>query len=116
MKDKLEFTVEDWSEADVTRLRNIYEPLAESVRALVDATIRTEADAETVAEVKQDIDAAVAIAQATSPTLMASQWRPKACSSPRVGCATDLFVAAAELGGPISVEPQRSPLAGNLDY
>ena len=60
MKDKLEFTVEDWSEADVTRLRNIYEPLAESVRALVDATIRTEADAETVAEVKQDIDAAVA--------------------------------------------------------
>jgi acyl-coenzyme A thioesterase PaaI-like protein len=59
MKDKLEFTVEDWSEADVSRLRNIYEPLAESVRALVDATIRTEADAATVAEVKQAIDAAV---------------------------------------------------------
>ena len=55
----LEFTAEDWSEADVARLRGIYEPLADSVRALVDATIRTEADAETVAEVKRDIDAAV---------------------------------------------------------
>lgn len=56
----LEFTVEDWSSADVARLRGIYEPLTESVRALVDATIRTEADAATVAAVKNDIDAAVA--------------------------------------------------------
>ncbi len=56
----LEFTVEDWSEADVARMRGLYQPLAESVRALVDATIRTEADADTVAEVKRDIDAAVA--------------------------------------------------------
>lgn len=56
----LEFTVEDWSREEVARLRGIYEPLAQSVRELVDATIRTEADAETVAEVKRDIDAAVA--------------------------------------------------------
>lgn len=56
----VEFTVEDWSAEDVARLRGIYEPLAQSVRALVDATIRTEADAETVAEVKREIDAAVA--------------------------------------------------------
>lgn len=56
----LEFTVEDWTNDDVARLWGIYEPLAESVRDLVDATIRTEADAETVAEVKRDIDAAVA--------------------------------------------------------
>ncbi|MCW1960441.1 MAG: PaaI family thioesterase [Mycobacterium sp.] len=56
----VEFTVEDWSAEDVARLRGIYQPLAESVRALVDATIRTEADAETVAEVKREIDAAVA--------------------------------------------------------
>lgn len=55
----VEFTVEDWSAEDVARLRSIYEPLAESVRALVDATIRTEADAETVAEVTAVIDAAV---------------------------------------------------------
>lgn len=55
----LEFTTEEWSAEDVDRLRGIYEPLAQSVRALVDATIRTEADAVTVAEVKAQIDAAV---------------------------------------------------------
>jgi acyl-coenzyme A thioesterase PaaI-like protein len=55
----LEFTVEDWSAQDVARLRGIYGPLADSVRSLVDATIRTEADAATVAEVTRDIDAAV---------------------------------------------------------
>ena len=55
----LEFTVEDWSSEEIARLRGIYEPLAESVWALVDATIRTEAGADTVAEVKRDIDAAV---------------------------------------------------------
>ena len=56
----LEFTVEDIPAEEVARLRAIYEPLAESVRELVDATIRTEADAETVAAVKADVDAAVA--------------------------------------------------------
>lgn len=52
--------MEDWSGEEVARLRGIYEPLAESVRDLVDATIRTEADAATVAAVKRDVDAAVA--------------------------------------------------------
>ena len=61
----LEFTVEDISVAEVARLRAIYEPLAESVRDLVDATIRTQADAETVAAVKADIDAAVARLRST---------------------------------------------------
>ena len=56
----LEFTVEDWSAEDVERMRGSYGPLTESVRALVDATIRTEADPATVAEVKREIDAAVA--------------------------------------------------------
>ena len=56
----LEFPVEDWSAEDIARLRGIYEPLAESVRDLVDAAIRTEADAETVAAVKRDVDAVVA--------------------------------------------------------
>ncbi|TGD88231.1 PaaI family thioesterase [Mycolicibacterium sp. CH28] len=55
----LEFTVEDRSADDIARMRAIYEPLAESVRELVDATIRTEVDAETVAAVKADVDAAV---------------------------------------------------------
>lgn len=52
--------MEDWSAEELARRRGLYEPLAESVRALVDATIRTEADAATVAAVKADIDAAVA--------------------------------------------------------
>ena len=54
-----EYTGEVLSAAEFTRLRSIYEPLAESVRALVDATIRTTEDAETLAAVKKDIDAAV---------------------------------------------------------
>ena len=56
----LEFTVEDLSREDIARLREIYEPLTDSVRSLVDAAIRTEADAKTVAEVKRVIDAAIA--------------------------------------------------------
>lgn len=55
----LEFPVEDLSTEDIARLKAIYVPLAESVRDLVDAAIRTEADAQTVAEVKRDIDAAL---------------------------------------------------------
>ncbi|MCX2929619.1 PaaI family thioesterase [Mycobacterium sp. CVI_P3] len=56
----LEFTVADLSAEDIERLRATYEPLAISVRELVDATIRTEVDAETVAAVRADIDAATA--------------------------------------------------------
>ena len=50
----------DVSPAEVARLRAVYEPLAESVRELIDATIRTEVDAETVAAVQAQIDAATA--------------------------------------------------------
>jgi acyl-coenzyme A thioesterase PaaI-like protein len=56
----LEFTTENLSAEEVVRLRAIYEPLTESVRALIDATIRTEVDAESVAEAKAAIDAATA--------------------------------------------------------
>ncbi|MFM9033360.1 MAG: PaaI family thioesterase [Mycobacterium sp.] len=56
----LEFTHEDWSPAEVARMREVYQPLTESVRELVDAAIRTEADPETVAAVTSEIDAAVA--------------------------------------------------------
>ena len=56
----LEFPVDDLSAGDVARLKAIYGPLADSVRELVDATIRTEADAQTIAEVQRGIDAAVA--------------------------------------------------------
>ncbi|ORW04448.1 PaaI family thioesterase [Mycobacterium kyorinense] len=40
------------------RLESVYGPLAESVRRLVDATIRTQVDATTVARVKEKIDCA----------------------------------------------------------
>lgn len=57
----LEYThVDGLSAQDVTRLRALYEPLTESVRDLIDATIRTEADAEAVAAAKAEIDAATA--------------------------------------------------------
>ena len=54
----LDFTLGNFSAEDVERLRAVYEPLARSVRQLIDATIRTEADAETVALVKSEIDSA----------------------------------------------------------
>jgi acyl-coenzyme A thioesterase PaaI-like protein len=56
----LDFTLEDLSAEDVERLRAVYEPLAESVRALIDATIRTEVDADAVAVAKAEIDSATA--------------------------------------------------------
>lgn len=56
----LEFPVEDLSAEEIARLKAIYEPLADSVRELVDATIRTEVDADAVAAAKRDIDAALA--------------------------------------------------------
>ena len=56
----LDWTLEDLSADEVAWLRAIYEPLTESVRALIDATIRTEVGAETVALAKAEIDAATA--------------------------------------------------------
>jgi len=57
----LDYThVDGLSAADVARLRALYEPLTESVRQLVDATIRTEVGADAVALAKADIDAATA--------------------------------------------------------
>jgi acyl-coenzyme A thioesterase PaaI-like protein len=56
----LEFTQADLSDADLDRLRRIYQPLTESVRELIDATIRTQVDAATVADVTAQIDAATA--------------------------------------------------------
>ena len=56
----LDFTLENLSADDVERLRAIYEPLTRSVRELIDATIRTEVDADAVAAAKAEIDAATA--------------------------------------------------------
>lgn len=54
-----DFPIDDLSADDIAELRAVYGPLTESVRELIDATIRTEADAQTVAAVKVAIDDAV---------------------------------------------------------
>ncbi len=56
----LDWTLENLSADEVARLASIYEPLTQSVRELIDATIRTEAGAGTVAAAKAEIDAATA--------------------------------------------------------
>ncbi len=56
----IEFSIHDVGSDELQRRRAIYEPLTQSVRALIDATIRTEVDAEAVAAVKAEIDAATA--------------------------------------------------------
>ena len=56
----LEWTLENLNADEVARMRSIYEPLTESVRALIDATIRTEVGADAVAAAKAEIDAATA--------------------------------------------------------
>jgi acyl-coenzyme A thioesterase PaaI-like protein len=56
----LEWTLENLSADEVARMRSIYEPLTASVRALIDATIRTEVGADAVAAAKAEIDAATA--------------------------------------------------------
>lgn len=56
----VEFTVANLDSADVERLRAVFGPLTESVRDLIDATIRTEVDADVVAVAKAEIDAATA--------------------------------------------------------
>jgi acyl-coenzyme A thioesterase PaaI-like protein len=56
----VEFTIENLSSDEVERLREIFGPLTESVRELIDATIRTEVDADVVAVAKAEIDAATA--------------------------------------------------------
>ncbi len=50
----------DLTAADVERLRGVYEPLTRSVRELIDATIRTEADAGAVAAATAEIRSATA--------------------------------------------------------
>jgi acyl-coenzyme A thioesterase PaaI-like protein len=56
----LDWTLENLSAAEVARMRSVYEPLTESVRALIDATIRTEVGADEVAAATAEIDAAAA--------------------------------------------------------
>lgn len=56
----LDFEILDMSAEELDRLRQVHEPLTRAVRELIDATIRTEAGADTVAEVTAQIEAATA--------------------------------------------------------
>jgi acyl-coenzyme A thioesterase PaaI-like protein len=53
------------TEINAAALRAIYEPLAESIRSLIDVSIRTEVDASAVAEATAKIDSAAADLSAT---------------------------------------------------
>jgi acyl-coenzyme A thioesterase PaaI-like protein len=56
----VEFTVQNVNGEEVERLRGVFGPFTESVRELIDATIRTEVDADVVAAAKAEIDAITA--------------------------------------------------------
>jgi acyl-coenzyme A thioesterase PaaI-like protein len=56
----LDWTLENLTADEVERLRAVYEPLTESVRELIDATIRTEVDADAVAAARAEIESATA--------------------------------------------------------
>ncbi len=49
---------EEWPSNDFSRLETVYGPLADSLRRLIDISIRTEADPETVAAARAKIDSA----------------------------------------------------------
>jgi acyl-coenzyme A thioesterase PaaI-like protein len=56
----VEFTVQNLNGEEVERLRGVFGPFTDSVRDLIDATIRTEVDADVVATAKAEIDAITA--------------------------------------------------------
>jgi len=55
----LDFTHDDISSDEVRRLQQIYEPLTRSVQNLIDATIRSQVDAATIAQAQEHIEAAM---------------------------------------------------------
>ena len=68
---------DEWPTNDFSRLETLYRPLAESVRRLVDISIRTTADPETVAEAKRKIDSAAdALRASAQPGPFGVQRRP----------------------------------------
>ncbi|MGV0836444.1 PaaI family thioesterase [Mycolicibacterium thermoresistibile] len=56
----MEFKLENLTSEELAELRAVYEPLTQAVRRLIDVTIRTEVDADTVAAATADIDAVTA--------------------------------------------------------
>jgi acyl-coenzyme A thioesterase PaaI-like protein len=68
---------EEWPTNDLSRLEAVYGPLAESVRRLVDLSIRTEADPTAVAAAKAKIDSAADdLSAAVNPVTFGIQRTP----------------------------------------
>ena len=68
---------DEWPTTDFSRLEMLYRPLAESVRRLVDISIRTTADPATVAAAKLKIDrAADELSASAQPEPFGVQHRP----------------------------------------
>ena len=59
MAESIDFSFEEISAAEHERLQNLYSPLTESVRRLVQATIRSGADETAIGEAQALVDAAV---------------------------------------------------------
>ncbi|MGW0045173.1 PaaI family thioesterase [Rhodococcus sp. NPDC003348] len=56
----MRFTLEDIDAEEITRRETVYGPLANAVRELIDATIRTEVDEDSIREVEDQIRSATA--------------------------------------------------------
>ena len=56
----LDFSTDTLSPEEAERLRSVFEPLTQSVRELMDATARSDADADTIAAAKAEIESATA--------------------------------------------------------
>ena len=69
--------------ADHSRLESVYGPLAESIRQLIDVSIRTEADPATVAAAKSKIDSAAdELSGALQPGSFGVRLAPKPYNHP----------------------------------
>jgi acyl-coenzyme A thioesterase PaaI-like protein len=68
---------DEWPTTDLSRLELLYSPLADSVRRLVDISIRTKADPATVAAAKLKIDSAAGeLSASAQPEPFGVQHRP----------------------------------------
>lgn len=78
------------SAEECERLQSLHEPLAQAIRRLIDVSIRTGADAETIRQAQSDVESvteALAITETDRPLTLrhAETGRPVAWTNPAVG-------------------------------
>lgn len=85
----MDFGVDMITEEEYQRQRALYEPLTESVRRLIYASLRTAVDADAVADAQAKIEAVTALLEteqrAGTPVVNESTGRPLAWANPAVG-------------------------------